>query len=116
MRFFKTLSLMRNLRSDGGFPGTHGAWEMGRMAPSPALTASWLGLHPAELLTFLEFTVPPRIKNLFSRAVPLSLSWGAGGGVPGQGAPQGQGWQVDDSTLLLICRNSGVLNHTIQGV
>ncbi|EAW84721.1 hypothetical protein FLJ20850, isoform CRA_c, partial [Homo sapiens] len=53
---------MRNLPSDGGSPGMRrGRWETGRMAPSPALTASWLGSRPTALLTFLQFQTPPTI-------------------------------------------------------
>lgn len=83
MRFFKILSLMRNFRSDGGFLGIYGVWEMGRMAFSLVLIVSWLGLYFVELLIFFEFIVFFRIKNFFFRVVLLFLFWGVGGGVFG---------------------------------
>ena len=71
----------------------HGKWVR-----HPALTASWLGLSPVELLTLLEVTVPHTNKEpLTCSCSTVSASWGAGVCIPGEGAPQGQGWRVGDS-------------------
>lgn len=60
MRFSRTSGLMQNLLNDGSSPEIHQRrWEMRQVAPSPALTTSWLGLFPTRMLTLLKVMYLP---------------------------------------------------------
>lgn len=84
-----------------------GKWGVQRSA----LTASWLGSCPTGPLTLFKFASPliiKNLKNLSSAAAPLSLCAAVGSHKARDGRCK--------IPPLHECKNSGVLNHTLQGV
>lgn len=67
---------------------------MRQVAPSPALTTSWLGLCPTGLLTRRGLCTSHNKELFICSCSTVSTSWGAGVYVPGEGAAPGQGWKV----------------------